>query len=201
MAVRMKETRGFGPGKKPHGPFQVVVTGGPCAGKTEICRFLVREISGAVPVSEAATDLILSGQTEERLGLEAFQKRVFEMQRAREEEALGQGPILLFDRGLADGSAYFPPLLSSLGISAEDVLRRYDLILHLKVIQDARAYEKYARTNPARKEDHPRALELDEAIRRIYSPHPAYFSVEGSLEEKKSKALQIVQTHLGERDT
>jgi len=183
--------------KKDEKPFRVVITGGPCAGKTEIWKFLGSRFPSAVMVPETASELILSGRSQEVLGLKAFQQRLFQLQREREDDALKKNPFLLIDRGLADGKAYDPDLFASVHVSAEEVLGRYDLVLHLEVLQDPGAYKVHAHTNPARKEGHEEALKLDRAIHAIYRAHPAYFFLEGSLESKKSWALRIVSGIMG----
>lgn len=176
---------------------RVVVTGGPCAGKTEVWRFLGSRFPHAAMVPETATELILSGQTRERLGVEGFQRRLFHIQRAREDNALKENPFLFIDRGLADGKAYYPELFASLGVSSQEILGRYDLLVQLEVLQDPDAYNVYAGANPARRESHEEALELGRTIHRIYREHPAHYYLEGSLEEKKSKAVRIVLKRLG----
>ena len=44
------------------GPFRIVITGGPCAGKSRVWRFLGEAFQGGVQVPEAATQLILDGK-------------------------------------------------------------------------------------------------------------------------------------------
>jgi len=173
-------------------PYLVVITGGPCSGKTALWNLLGARCPAAVMVRETATWLILEGLTPASMGLEAFQKRVFSEQLAAEEAALERGDFLLCDRGLADGAAYLPGLFSSLGVSGREVLGRYDLVLHLEVVPDPGVYESFARGNPARFEDHQAACSLERAIRRVYESHPGYAFLAGSLEEKTERALRLL---------
>ncbi len=115
-------------------PFRVVITGGPCAGKTAVWRFLGEAFPGGVPVPEAATQLILDGKSEDSLGLEGFQRAVYERQLALEEGGLEKGLLLLCDRGLLDGLAYFPSLFDCLDVSREEVLNRYAVVVQVEVI-------------------------------------------------------------------
>lgn len=177
-------------------PFRVVITGGPCAGKTELWRFMGKAFPQGVPVPEAATDLILSGKSEHTLGLENFQRAVYERQLELEEEALGKGLLLLCDRGLLDGLAYLPGLLSLLGVSPQEVAARYAMVIQLEVIRDARDYAAHCSTNPARHEEHARALVLERRLRRIYERHPFYVLLSGSLKEKKREALRLLRERL-----
>ena len=177
-------------------PFRVVITGGPCAGKTEVWRSLGEAFPGGVPVPEAATQLILSGKSEDSLGLEGFQRAVYERQMALEEEARKKGLLLLCDRGLLDGLAYFPGLLAGLDVSQEEVLNRYSMVIQVEVIRDPQAYSLYFGSNPARHEGHTRAIALERALEKIYEGHPTYAFLPGSLEEKKGEALRLVRERL-----
>ena len=182
-----------GTGTKKEDPFRVVITGGPCAGKTEVWRFLGQAFPGGVPVPEAATQLILDGKSEDSLGLEGFQRAVYKRQLALEEGGREKGPLLLCDRGLLDGLAYFPSLFECLDVSREEVLNRYAMVMQVEVIRDPQAYSLHFNNNPARHEDHTRALALERELERIYERHPYCFFLPGSLEEKKREALRLVR--------
>jgi hypothetical protein len=140
--------------------------------------------------------LILAGKSEQSLGVVDFQRAVFERQRKLEEEAQKKGLLLICDRGLLDGVAYLPDLLSRLDVSQEEVIARYAMVIQLEVIRDARAYAAHFRTNPARHEDHEGALALEKRIQGIYEKHPAYALLSGSLEDKKQGALRLLRKRL-----
>ncbi len=177
-------------------PFRVVITGGPCAGKTEVWRFLGEAFPCGVLVPEAATELILAGMSVDRVGLEAFQRAVYARQLALEGEGREKGLLLFCDRGLLDGLAYLPGLFTSLEVSPQEILGRYAMVLHLEVIRDPRAYRRHVAGNPARRESHTRALSLETAIRKIYGTHPAYTFLPGSLEEKKRAVHELLRESL-----
>jgi hypothetical protein len=141
--------------------------------------------------------LILAGKSEASLGVVDFQLAVFERQWALEQEALKKGLLLLCDRGLLDGLAYYPGLFSSLDVSKEEAMDRYAIVIQLEVIRDSQAYTLHCRSNPARHEEHARALALDREIKRIYEGHPGYVFLCGSLEEKKLEALRMLRNRLG----
>jgi hypothetical protein len=159
-------------------------------------RFLGEAFPKGVPVPEAATELILAGRSEQSLGRVDFQLAVFERQWKLEDEALLKGLFLLCDRGLVDGSAYLPDLFSRLDVSQEQAMSRYAMVIQLEVIRDARAYDAYCRTNPARHEEHERALVLERRLKGIYEKHPAYALLSGSLEDKKREALRLLRKRL-----
>lgn len=177
-------------------PFRIVITGGPCAGKTQVWRFLGEAFPAGVPIPEAATQLILGGKSEGSLGLEEFQRAVYERQLALEEAGREKGLLLLCDRGLLDGLAYFPSLLACLDVSQDEILARYAMVIQVEVIRDPQAYGLHFSNNPARREDHTRALALERELERIYERHPIYVFLSGSLEEKKREALRLVRERL-----
>ena len=183
----------FQPPTRDKNPYRVVITGGPCSGKTTLWNVLGERCAGAVKVPEMATPLRLSGHTPQSMGVEAFQRLVFQRQWEAEQAALQEGDFLLCDRGLADGLAYFPGLTSLLELTREALLERYALVLHLEVVQDPDAYAHFSRGNPARGEDHAEALSLDRRIGRVYGSHPGYFRLTGTLEQKKARALEILR--------
>ncbi len=177
--------------KKPR-PFRVAVTGGPCAGKSSLCRLLGAKFPEAAVVPEAATEVILSGQTPERIGQELFQQKVYERQVVLEREALRRSPFLICDRGLPDGLAYCPGIFQRLGVSLDAALRRYAVVLQLAVIPDPESYRLHCAENPARREDYGRALVLEKNLRKIYSSHPSYHFLWGDLEAKFKAAVRIL---------
>jgi|YNPNPStandDraft_1061719.scaffolds.fasta_scaffold07809_7 predicted ATPase len=177
-------------------PYVVVITGGPCSGKTELCRYLGRAFPDAVCIPEVATRLILSGKTPAALGLERFQLDVYRAQLQAEEQARSRGGLVVCDRGVADGFAYFPELSRRVSTSLHEALGRYDLAIQLEVIPDADTYLENL-NNPARGEDHDAALRIEAALRRVYSMHPRFYFVTGTMEEKKARALRIMLEETG----
>jgi predicted ATPase len=181
MMVRLKEHKV---------PFSVVITGGPCAGKTEVWRYLGKAFPHAVLVPEIATELILSGQTHELLGLEEFQTRIYQRQIAAEEKARDKGDLVICDRGLADGLAYHH-LSHTADLSHGEILQRYDLVMQLEVIPDPQVYQR-SQNNPARTEDYFEALKIESRICQVYSRHPCCYFLKGTIQEKKGAALRIL---------
>ena len=128
---------------------KVVLTGGPCGGKTTSINSIVDEFSErgykVIVVPEAATILINSGIRpfgDDCLTMVDFQRYVLKLQMnlenlAEKAAASSKKPtIILYDRGLMDDKAYvnnkeFQMLLNEQGLTQFDIMNSYDLVLHL----------------------------------------------------------------------
>src|SRR5262249_48279972 len=128
---------------------RVVLTGGPCAGKSTALRQVSDWLRAAdvqvFHVPEASTLLLsagiqVAGEPLERLI--AFQRGIVQVQLATEEAVLScartrdRHTVLLCDRGVMDGAAYLPPaawaeVLRELGLRGPELLGRYDAVIHL----------------------------------------------------------------------
>jgi hypothetical protein len=93
---------------------------------------------------------------------------------------------------VVDGFAYCPGIFQRLDVSLDAAMARYALILQLAVIPDPELYRTLCSNNAARREGHQQALELEKALRRIYSQHPAHHFLWGSMDGKLSAAVQII---------
>lgn len=168
---------------------RIVVTGGPCSGKTEALA-LAREALAeagvrALFVPEAATDLILEGIAPWTLGsMKAFQVRVAQLELEREDAAAiaaaEQGiDLVIYDRGLCDGAAYLPEeeyreALDEVAIDHETALARYDAVFCLESLAsfDSSAYS--CDNNAARTESAEEAAVVDRRIRAAWEKHPRF---------------------------
>src|SRR3989338_2685205 len=128
----------------------IVVTGGPCAGKSNVMALLTERLSGAgftvVTVPEGARDFRRDGLTPARLGNRAFQEQLLrfniELENRYREAAMrmdAERVVLLFDRGALDARAYleqheFIMLIDALGgVKIPDLREnRYDAVVHLR---------------------------------------------------------------------
>lgn len=126
----------------------IVITGGPCSGKTSALHFLRTELEGRglrlLFVPEVATELILGGVAPWTCrSYDHFQRSVFEMQLVKErvfrhaaEEMDAREVILIHDRGLMDNGGYMTEgclaeTLAAYGLTQEGVYERYDAVFHL----------------------------------------------------------------------
>ena len=84
---------------------KIVITGGPCSGKTSLIRELAK--LGYTVVEEAATQIISEGIYHPQKDPLAFQREVVARQFDWEKEAESKTKDLIFcDRGIYDGLAY-----------------------------------------------------------------------------------------------
>lgn len=147
---------------------KIVVTGGPCAGKTEIMSHLTQRLEDrgykVLTVPEAATILILNGvHPSPNMTMDEFQDFVLTQQIANEDNFInaakkfGEKTIVFYDRGILDGCAYadkdtvFKNLLHKRGMTFSDVFNRYDAVLHLVTAADG-AEKFYQWNDPSKKE-------------------------------------------------
>lgn len=165
---------------------RIVITGGPCAGKTSAMEYLRGRLAdagiAAVFVPEAATDLILAGTAPWTCAsMLEFQTQVIALQLEREtaalEEAASLGDALVIcDRGVCDSHAYlsdgeYAAALATNGLAEQDALARYDAIFHLEsvAVADEAAYTQA--NNGARFENATEAALADKRTLDAWAAH------------------------------
>lgn len=196
---------------------RVVLTGGPCAGKTSVLSELrdrVRENVQLLVVPEAATLMITAGNVhvptlvqDSRAYLE-FQKSVMLLQRGLSEsvsllvrEDDFDECLIVHDRGEFDALAYmngseFESVFDSVfpGLSASVVADYYDLVVHLRTPVELGYYT--IENNTARTESAVEALECDKRTEQAWaSYHSNHHVVEPS--EDFSVKVSMVMGLLG----
>ena len=136
------------------------------------------------------------------LGLRrAAQHAIFYVQRELEESAETDNPaVVLCDRGTVDSAAYWPgpdELWSSVGMTLEKQLLRYDAVIHLRTPPPERGYNHQ---NLLRTESAAAAAEIDERLLRAWAQHPRRFIIGPSQNflEKASRALHILRGEMPE---
>lgn len=193
---------------------KVVITGGPCGGKTaaleRIRAAYDKEDCRVILVGETATELILSGVTP--WGTPNFQALRVARQLEAEAEACrsaeaGTGPVLLvFDRGIPDTRAYtseeaYAAILQQNGLTAAQVMERYDAVIHLTSAAKGAPEAYTLLTNAARTEPVQEAAELDDRIRAAWAGHPARVMIPArqDFEEKMKLLLSAVKQIINTR--
>jgi CYTH domain-containing protein/predicted ATPase len=167
----------------------IVLTGGPCAGKTSALNFLRTYLTslGYTPfiVPESATAVMQSGILPSNHEPVFFQTAVSLLQLNQEAVAHKlastlKNPILILDRGILDNKAYCSAdewhqvrknLKDVLGSTPtdSDLCYRYDLVLHLQTAARTNAYT--LTTNTHRKETADEAIALDDRTLHSWLGH------------------------------
>ncbi len=186
----------------------IVITGGPCAGKTsvlgELKAALERRGWTLVCSPECATTVISTGIAPWTVPLIDFQRAVFDLQFAQEEilrtasrRLASDRVVLVFDRGLIDGRAYltdqeFNTILEERGLRMADVLARYDAVFHLESAAKGAQGAYTLATNATRKEDPTEAVRLDNRTIEVWSQHPKHCVIQNE-ELFEQKAAHLIE--------
>ena len=175
---------------------KIVLTGGPCAGKTTALAKIEQDLISlgykVFVVGESATELIKSGVRpfgDKCLNLVEFQKIIMQYQLQKEEvynKVLKQynndNVVIIYDRGLLDNKAYitdeeFKEVLNYISynkgkkICEEDLLDRYDMVIHLVTAADGKSEAYTLENNSTRTEGIEEAIKLDKKTMNAWIRH------------------------------
>lgn len=191
---------------------KIVLTGGPCAGKTTAIQQIEKEFTErgyqVLIVPEAATILINSGIRpfgNFALNTVEFQKQVITLQLTLEqlaEEAAKQSKyptIILCDRGVLDDKAYvtkkeWQNLLKDFSTKEFDLMNRYDLVIHLRTAALGKEEFYTLDNNSARTETVEEAREKDKKTLEAWLGHEKLKIIgnENSFEEKIKQVVKEI---------
>jgi predicted ATPase len=180
-----------------HRPRRVVVTGGPGAGKTAALEVVARSSCPHVVVLPEAASIVYGGGFPRRDGpplRRAAQRAIFHVQDELERAFVegGKNAVVLCDRGLLDGLAYWPDppseFFEQLQCTRESLLARYAAVIHLRT---PAAQHGYNHRNPLRTESAEEAAGIDERILAAWAGHPHRVVVE-STDDFLAKVQQVV---------
>lgn len=193
--------RGAGPcacilAELPAAPPRVVLTGGPGGGKTAVLEVVRRHFCEHIIVLPEAASILFGGgfpRGTHDTARRAAQRAIFRVQDELERLALEEGNValVLCDRGVVDGAAYWPGLPDALfvevGTTREAALGRYTGVVHLAT-PDARGYDH---TNPVRIESVSDAAAIDARIAAVWDGHPrrAFVEAEADFVQKVTRAI------------
>ncbi|MBE5821099.1 MAG: CYTH domain-containing protein [Clostridiales bacterium] len=197
---------------------KIVLTGGPCAGKTTALSRIQNSFSKlgyyVIFVPEAATELITAGISPTTLKTNMiFQKFLMKLQLEHEKlyyEAAkyveGFDKILLVcDRGLMDSKAYmiegdFYQALAHLYLHITEARDEYDAVFHL--VTAAKGAEEFytLSNNKARTESIDKARYLDNKLISTWTGHPHLRVIDNStdFENKMKRLICEISSFLGE---
>ena len=198
--------------------YKIVLTGGPCAGKTTALSWIANSFGKigwrTIIANEAATELITAGifptDFDDPL---LFQKILLTTQMAKEKNCVeaanamknANKVLIVCDRGMYDNKAYisdedFDRCIEELGSEAKEALLSYDAVFHLVTAADG-AEEFYTlENNAARSEGLEQARALDQKTQNAWVGHPHLRIIrnEGNFEDKLKKLLEEISVVLGE---
>lgn len=161
---------------------RIAISGGPGGGKSTVAALARREVGeNVVVVPEVATHLlggffpIIADENERR----AVQRAIYHVQlnlEAVHRGRAGADTVLVFDRGLVDGAAYWPDgceaFFTALGADARAAREQYDAVIFLETA--AAGGLAIVGDNPARSEGRDQAVRVDSLLRQVWAPHPVF---------------------------
>ncbi len=196
---------------------KIVITGGPCAGKSTAMSRIQNEFTQmgytVLFVPETATALITGGVApwtcgtpfayqECQMRLQLEKERIFE-QAAKTMNAAKV--LIVCDRGALDNKAYmdaptFVRLLETLGTNEVELRDSYDAVFHL--VTAAKGAEAFYTTanNAARTETPAEAAALDEKLIAAWTGHPHLRVIDNAsdFEGKMKRLIAEISAFLGE---
>ncbi len=195
---------------------KIVLTGGPCAGKTTAMSWIQSNFEKqgykVMFIPETATELITGGLAPWDLSTSYdYQKLVFLNQIVKEDtfvesaKKMSNDKILIVcDRGLMDNKAYmnneeYKRVLADYKLTKSKIMDRYDAVFHL-VTAAKGASEYYNLDNEARTETVEEAAALDDKLINSWTGHPHLRIIDNStdFEVKMRRLMKEISNVLGE---
>lgn len=196
---------------------KIVLTGGPCAGKTTALTWINNYFSKrgytVLFVSETATELITNGVAPWTCGTNYdYQTFQIKLQKIKEQifddaaKTMKSDKILIVcDRGILDNKAYmkdveFKRILKEFGTNEIKERDSYDAIFHLVSAAKGKEEVYTLANNVARTESVEDAKKLDDKIISAWTGHPHFRIIDNStdFEEKLERLLKEISSFLGE---
>lgn len=197
---------------------KIVITGGPCAGKTTAMCWIQNAFTTlgyyVIFVPETATELITAGITpwtmetnleyqKSQLLLQIDKEKLYE--NAANKIYKYDKILIIYDRGTMDNKAYmsnieFATILNELKLNEIELRDNYDAVFHL-VSAAKGASEYYTLTNNiARSETIEEAIEIDDKLIASWTGHPHFRVIDNStdFEDKMKRLISEITSFLGE---
>lgn len=201
--------------------YKVVLTGGPCGGKStalpELAQQFTKNGFKVFTIPEIATLLYSNGvllKVERSVEYHyTLEQTAFRLQVAMEENLVNiantytENSVIIHDRGLMDLKAYCPPEMWKKLVLAENRSERfllenhYDLVLHLVTAADGAEAFFTNENNPARQCDPARARWLDNRSLQAWDGHPNRIRIDNStdFQGKLDRASAAIEKLLSPR--
>ncbi|MDB4932301.1 MAG: hypothetical protein JWM10_4785 [Myxococcaceae bacterium] len=187
-----------------HRPRRVVLTGGPGAGKTAVLEVVRKQLCEHVVVLPEAAGIVYGGGFPRRAsdaGRRAGQLAIFHVQDQLESLALAEGDpaLVLCDRGVLDGLAYWPgeaeAFYAAAGATRDAMFARYAAVLHLRTPTAANGYNHQ---NPLRIESADEAHTIDQRLLDAWTGHPRRAVIDSTADflDKLRQTLAVLRAEL-----
>lgn len=201
--------------------FRIVLTGGPCAGKTTILNNVKDDLrKKKIPcliVPEVATQLIEKGFNPADMDTFDFQSAILNRQLYDEAENKKfidyykddiKKLVIIYDRGIYDNKAYFNEtsdfyrLLDKFKLDDMQTLDGYDMVLDLLSVATCKPKAYTLNNNQARRENTDVARALDKKTSNVWANHRnmKLVSSEVSVEEETKNVLRYIYDFINERN-
>lgn len=169
---------------------RIVLTGGPCAGKTTAFARIETELTNlgykVFVMPETFTEMYGGGIKLLEYRNVDFQNMLFKLQLTKEaiydeaaEKCEEENVVIMYDRGLVDALAYTTgedslEILRRNNTSIYTLMNRYDAVIHMITAADGaeEAYIANKENNVARYESVEEAIAADRALKRAWTGHP-----------------------------
>ena len=179
---------------------KIVLTGGPASGKTTALSILKEEYGTDIELAKEAATLVYSGgfPRDDRSKRHTYHAQRIIYYTTKELEALAEeinptAKIVLCDRGSLDGAVYWPygqeDFFKTFNTNIGAEFERYYAVIHMSPPKEAKFYQNTS----VRTESLERALQVDEAILKLWQGHPRHIVIPESNDYVK-KALIVRKT-------
>ena len=195
----------------------IVLTGGPCGGKSSALPFLKTELEKCgwrvLTVGETATDLMQSGIIPNGMREPSDYQHINTDYMLFKHDLFFRGAeimpddkptLIIFDRGINDCLAYAAPSvfaasLKKHGITPIAARDRYGAVFHLTTAADGAEEHYTLKNNKVRTETPEQAIALDRKTLSCWVGHPHLRIIgnEGNFEQKLNLLLAEVKAYLG----
>ncbi len=200
--------------------YMVVLTGGPCSGKSSSLAYLTEKLtdSGFMVFVIPETATLITGNGIDRRKMDrprqvlVYEEAILDMQLSFEEtyrEAVTRifpekKKVLLLDRGVMDIKAFMPheefyAILKRKGLREAQLRDRYHAVVHLVTAADGARKHYTGENNQARIETPEEAIVIDHRIRESWLGHPRFRLIDNrtDFEGKMHRTFSAISQLLG----
>lgn len=194
---------------------RIVLTGGPCGGKTKALRYVSEKLEElkirCIVVENSQIKLALKGKTPATTERYDYYKQLFEEQLAQESKAFklacsinADRVVVLSDGGLLDSRAYVTQSeferYAGLNGTNEDIIRNsYDAVFHLVTAANGAEDYYFLSSNPSTSMSVEAARGLDEEIIAAWTgtPHLRVFDNSSNFRFKVKRLMEEITAFIG----